>query len=133
VPERTASGSGIRLASTGACRIEDDSTQEANTVFSASGELDLHVAPELEDRIDAAIEQGAKLVVLDLSAVTFIDSMALGVLLGAANQLRTHGGRLRLVVPSGELRRIFEISLFDRVFTIDSTRDEACAHSIPSR
>lgn len=133
MPERTSSGDGDRLAVAGACRIENDLTRDASIVFSAAGELDLHVAPELQDRIEAAIEDGARLVVLDLSEVTFIDSMALGVLLGAANQLRRSGGHLRLVVPSRELRRIFEISLLDRVFALDSTREEACAHALPYR
>jgi anti-sigma B factor antagonist len=133
VSDRTAPGGDSGVASAGKCRIEDDSTQKTSAILSAYGELDLHVTPELQDRIDAAIDDGAKLVVLDLSAVTFIDSMALGVLLGAVNQLRARGGNLRLVVPSRELRRIFEISLLDRVFTLDATRDEACAQPLQYR
>lgn len=106
-------------------RIEDESKQAEAVVFSAYGELDLHVTPELQDRIDGAIEEGAELVVVDLSAVTFIDSMALGVLLGSANRLERRGGTLRLVVPSPELRRIFEISHLDRIFTLEWTREDA--------
>jgi anti-sigma B factor antagonist len=113
-----------------AFRIDDDSTPETGVVLVLHGDLDLHVAPELQDRLTAEIEEGAKLIVLDLSAVTFIDSMALGVLLGAVKRLRPSGGRLRLVVPNPELRRIFEISLLDQVFTLDSTRDEAFGSQI---
>jgi anti-sigma B factor antagonist len=110
----------------------DDGLRHDGAVLSAYGELDLHVTPELQDRIDSAVDEGAKLVVLDLSGVTFIDSMALGVLLGAVNRLKQDGGNLRLVVPNPELRRIFEISLLDRVFTLDSTREEACARLTPA-
>ena len=106
-------------------RIEDESNHPHAVVISAYGELDLHVTPELQDRIDAAIERGAELVVVDLSAVTFIDSMALGVLLGSANRLERRGGALRLVVPSADLRRIFEISHLDRIFTLEWTREDA--------
>ena len=108
-------------------RIEDESQQEQAVVFSAYGELDLHVTPELQDRVDAAIERGADLIVVDLSGVTFIDSMALGVLLGAVNRLRRGGGDLRLVVPSPDLRRIFEISHLDQIFTLEWTREDALA------
>ena len=108
-------------------RIEDESQPEQAVVFSAYGELDLHVTPELQDRVDAAIERGADLIVVDLSGVTFIDSMALGVLLGAVNRLRRGGGDLRLVVPSPDLRRIFEISHLDQIFTLEWTREDALA------
>jgi anti-sigma B factor antagonist len=108
-------------------RIEDDLVGEAAAIFAVHGELDLHEAPALKERIAAAIDRGANLIVVDLTEVTFIDSMALGVLLGAINQLRLRGGNLRLVVPNPSIRRIFEISLLDQVFTLDSSRDEAFA------
>jgi len=115
---------GTQPVSRGA-RIEVETQHAEAVVFSAYGELDLHVTPELQERFDTAIEGGAGQIVLDLSAVTFIDSMALGVLLGTVNRLRRRGGALRIVVPSPELRRIFEISLLDRIFTLDWTREEA--------
>jgi anti-sigma B factor antagonist len=112
-------------------RIEDESEQNEVVVFSAYGELDLHVAPELQDRVDAAIQRGVELLVVDLSRVTFVDSMALGVLLGAVNRLRRRGGNLRLVVPSADVRRIFEISQLDQIFTLEWTREEALAQPAP--
>jgi anti-sigma B factor antagonist len=108
-----------------AFRIDDELDPGRTAIFSVQGELDLHEAPELQDRIGAAIERGTRLIVVDLTKVTFIDSMALGVLLAASKRLRPSGGCLRLVVPNQNIRRIFEISLLDRVFTLDSTRDEA--------
>jgi anti-sigma B factor antagonist len=131
MPEGTPSRSSTRLGSLSPFHIENDRHHEG-VVLSAYGELDLHIAPELQDRLDAAVENGASLVVLDLSRVTFIDSMALGVLLGVVNRLRQGGGNLRLVVPSPELRRIFEVSLLDRVFTLDGSREEACARLTPA-
>ena len=111
----------------GGARIEDESENRTAAVFSAYGELDLRVTPELQDRIDSAIEGGAERIVVDLSGVTFVDSMALGVLLGAVNRLRRRGGIVRLVVPSPDLRRIFEISHLDQVFALEWTREEALA------
>jgi anti-sigma B factor antagonist len=107
--------------------IDDELSPGRTAVFSVHGELDLHEAPELQDRISAAIDRGARLIVVDLTDVTFIDSMALGVLLGASNRLGPTGGSLRLVVPSPGIRRIFEISLLDHVLTLDSTRGAALA------
>jgi anti-sigma B factor antagonist len=113
-------------------QIDDERRDGTAPVFSVHGELDLHEAPALEERIAAAIDRGAKLIVVDLTHVTFIDSMALGVLLEALKELRLRGGSLRLVVPNPSLRRIFEISLLDRVFTLDSSREEAVARVGPA-
>jgi anti-sigma B factor antagonist len=109
-------------------RIEEERPAGDDVVlFALYGEVDLHVAPELRDRLTNAIEEGTQYVVLDLSRVTFMDSMALGVLLGALKRLRPREGELRLVVPSSDLRRIFEITLLDQVFTLNATRHEALA------
>ena len=96
-------------------------------VVNVRGDADLHVAPELRERLSSAIDDGAEDLVLDLTETTFLDSMALGVMLGATKRLRARGGRLRLVVSSQDLRRIFEITLLDRVFPLHEDRDEALA------
>jgi anti-sigma B factor antagonist len=109
-------------------RIEEERPAGSSVVlFVLYGELDLHVAPELGDRLDNAVDEGAEYVVLDLTRVTFIDSMALGVLLRTHKRFRARDGELRLVVPSSDLRRIFEITLLDQVFALDATRREALA------
>jgi anti-sigma B factor antagonist len=113
-------------------RLAEEHPKPGTVVFSVRGEADLHVAPDLRDRIAAAIGDGASEVVLDLSEATFVDSMTLGVLLGAMKRLRARGGQLRLVVPQAEIRRIFEITLLDRVFPLYGTRQEALAAAAAS-
>jgi anti-sigma B factor antagonist len=100
---------------------------EDGVILVLQGDADLHGAPELRDRLAEAISNGAEHIVVDLSSVSFIDSMALGVLLGARHRLRRVDGDLRLVVVSSDLRRIFELSLLDRVFPLDRTRNDALA------
>jgi anti-sigma B factor antagonist len=120
-----ASGPASRSGAPAAARIEEERPRKTGVVLVVSGDADLHLAPELRDRLGEAIADGVRHVVVDLSAVTFIDSMALGVLLGARNRLREADGHLRLVVPASDVRRIFELSLLDQVFALDSTRDAA--------
>ena len=94
-------------------------------VLAVHGDADLKGADELESCLTEVIEQGPSAVVVDLSEVTFLDSMVLGVLLQGLKRLRARGGRLRLVAPPAEIRRIFELTLLDRLFELDSTREEA--------
>jgi anti-sigma B factor antagonist len=123
-----ANGSAMAADHAEVFRIEEERPARAGVVlFVLFGEVDLHVAPELRNRLTTAIEEGANYLVLDLSHVTFMDSMALGILLGALKRLRSVEGELRLVAPTSDLRRIFEITLLDQVFTINATRHEALA------
>jgi anti-anti-sigma factor len=94
-------------------------------VLSVHGEADLHVVAKLRDRLADAIDQDPSLVVLDLTGSAFIDSTAIAVLLRAMKQLHARGGRLRVVVPRSDLRRIFELTQLDRVFTLAASRQEA--------
>ncbi|HSI97294.1 MAG TPA: STAS domain-containing protein [Gaiellaceae bacterium] len=108
-------------------RIDEDRPREGTVVLALHGEADLHVAGELRDRLSTAIDAGASSLILDLSAVTFVDSMTLGVLVGGTKRIRTAGGQMRLVVPRPEIRRIFEVTLLDQVFPLDATREDALA------
>jgi anti-sigma B factor antagonist len=94
-------------------------------VLAVHGDADLNGAEELESRLTEVIEEGPSAVVVDLSGVTFLDSTVLGVLLRGLKRLRARGGRFRVVAPSAEIRRIFELTYLDRLFELDATREEA--------
>jgi anti-sigma B factor antagonist len=89
------------------------------------GQADLHTAPELREELHRVIDDGAFQVIVDLTDASFVDSMTLGVLLGGVKRLRPQGGQLRVVVDKPGLRRIFEVTLLDRVFTLFPTRADA--------
>jgi anti-sigma B factor antagonist len=111
---------------TGEFRIEEERPRKGTVVLTIYGDTDLHVASELRDYLTAAID-GTAVLVVDLSDVTFIDSMGLGALLGTMKRFRDSGGQFRLVVPRGEVRRVLEMTLLDRVFVVDRTREAALA------
>ena len=94
-------------------------------VIAVHGQADLHTAPELRNAMTAALDAGATGLVVDLSEASFIDSMTLGVLLGAVKRLRPSGGKVTIVCTDPHIRRIFEITLLDRVFSLHASRDDA--------
>lgn len=108
-------------------RIDEEHPRSEAVVLALHGDADLHSATELRVRLGAAIEAGVEVLVVDLSEVAFIDSMALGVLLDAMKRLRARGGVLRIVGLRSNVRRIFEITLLDRIFPLHATRSEALA------
>src|SRR5579862_3964770 len=94
-------------------------------VISLNGDIDLYTAPELKTELHRLIDGGATRIVVDLTSATFIDSTTLGVLLGALKRFRPTGGELALVCSDPNIRRVFEITLLDRVFAIFKTREAA--------
>jgi anti-sigma B factor antagonist len=97
----------------------------ADYVVSLGGEVDLYTAPELKQELHRLVGEGATRLVVDMSATTFIDSTTLGVLLSVVKRVRPDGGSVVLVCPDKNVKRIFEITLLDRVFAIVDTREEA--------
>ena len=95
------------------------------SVIEVHGQADLHTASELRAAISDAIDRGAANLVVDLSEATFIDSMTLGVLLGAVKRLRPTGGGVSVVCKDPHIRRVFEITLLDRIFSLHPDRQSA--------
>jgi anti-sigma B factor antagonist len=98
------------------------------SVISIEGELDLATAPQLKWMLLDALEEGHSRLVVDLSQTTFMDSTALGVLVGVDRSL-DDGATLAIVCASSSLLKIFELSGMDGVFAIFPTLDAALARS----
>jgi anti-sigma B factor antagonist len=90
------------------------------------GELDLYNAPTLRDALGEVCNVGPARVIVDLSAVEFIDSTALGALIEARTKLPNRNGFI-LAAPRLETRRALEISGLDRHFSIHASVNEALA------
>jgi anti-sigma B factor antagonist len=108
-------------------RVETETLSDDVVVLAVHGDVDLHFAPQLRDTLDGVIDHGPARVLVDLSDTAFIDSMALGVLLAGTKRMRADGNRLELVVPNPDLRRIFEITMLDRVLLIHPSLEPAIA------
>ena len=79
-------------------------------VIEVAGELDIATAPTLCARLDTSGMGRQPRLLVDLSALDFCDSTGLRALLGAASEVRAHGGRFAIVCPpSGDVARLLEI------------------------
>jgi len=104
----------------------------ARHVLAVRGEIDLFTAPELKQVLAESIEAGRTRIVVDLTETTFLDSTALGVLIGAVKRLRSRDGALAIVNVDENIAKTFEITGLDQIFTIVATRDEAVEAVAPA-
>ena len=92
-------------------------TPTSATVF-VRGEVDVYTAPQLREELYGIMGEGVTQLTLDLSAMTFIDSTGLGVVVGAIKRLREVGGELVLRSPSRSTRKVLEITGLTRIVEI---------------
>lgn len=95
------------------------------TVVAVGGEIDVYTAPSLRDKITELVGAGVYDLVVDLSAVEYLDSTGLGVLVGGLKKVRAHDGSLQLVCDQERLLKIFRITGLDKVFVIHDSADTA--------
>ena len=95
--------------------------------ITLSGELDAFDAPVLRRTFETVLESEPELVVLDLAAVTFLDSTVLGAIVGLLRRVRERGGELRTVLPNTTARRIFEITNLVAALDVYPSREDATA------
>ena len=99
------------------------------TVVSLAGELDLYNASAVREALLECCAESPERLIVDLSAVKFIDSTALGVLIEARTRLANKRGFL-LAAPGLETRRALEISGLDRHFSVHESVEQARAADI---
>ncbi|MGQ9824018.1 MAG: anti-sigma F factor antagonist [Desulfotomaculales bacterium] len=93
-----------------------------------NGEVDIGVSDELRKVLEDNLEK--KLVshlVFNLSKVSFIDSSGLGVILGRYKKIRQQGGRVSLVAPQPQVRRILALSGLLTILKEYSSEEEAAS------
>jgi anti-sigma B factor antagonist len=99
--------------------------QAGAAIVRAAGELDAFAAPELVSAFGQVT--GEARVVADLGLVSFLDSTALGLVVRAVRELTEGGTGVRVVLPQGHARRIFELTALDRILPIAESRSVAIA------
>jgi anti-sigma B factor antagonist len=112
---------------------DDSRADRPGAIVVASGELDLLTAPELRREIFARLEAGESEIVVEASAVEFIDATGIGVLIGAANAARGAGGRLVLHAPSPAVSWLLDILGLDGTLRATAGPSDASGRHRPSQ
>jgi len=108
--------------------MEIQTLQSGNvTIVAVTGVVDTSTVADLNAVFEDLVDRGVQNFVIDLSNVTFMDSSGLAALAGLYKRIRIGHGDVRLCSLPPEMRRIIELTRFDRVFGIFEDRDAAVA------
>jgi anti-sigma B factor antagonist len=96
-------------------------------LVAISGELDLALCLKVAPELNAALDSPARAIVIDLEAVSLVDSSGIALLLNAFRRLDQAGRPLAIACPMGSQRRAFELTALDRQLPMYETRSDALA------
>ncbi|MBW7856855.1 MAG: STAS domain-containing protein [Leptonema sp. (in: Bacteria)] len=97
-------------------------------ILTVKGSLEHVDSPIFEKELESILDADSSMIVLDLSSSAHICSSALGALIAAKRKIRRREGDIRIVVGPGDVLRVLQITLLDRVFLTYDNLD-AAAHS----
>lgn len=101
--------------------------QACVAVLSIGGELDIATAPDLAGAAEERIGAGHRLLVFELSGLTFCDSAGLATFVRLQRRLRDVDGRFALAAPTPAVRRVLDVTGLRDVFGTYPTLAEAIA------
>lgn len=102
---------------------------EGHALVILTGELDLSTAGGLYEEFAALTREGVIHVALDLTALEFIDSTGISVIIAEHKRTAAAGGELIILTPHHNVRRVFEIvGLMD---VLDVLPHDACGRRTP--
>lgn len=96
-----------------------------STVIRVDGRLDLVSAPELRSLVVMSVNQGRPTVVVDMSAVDFLDSSGLGALVTSLKTTRQAGGTLRVAELNDQALVVLDLTMMGTVLHPYATVAEA--------
>jgi anti-anti-sigma factor len=100
-------------------------SRPAFTIARLEGDLDIATIPALRERLLSVLGPGVRLLIIDLSGVSFCGAAALALLIGTQRGATARGSTVRLAAPRPQMVKLLRITGLDRTFAICATLDDA--------
>ena len=119
----------INPGTTGCSIFVNHESPEAVPVIDLIGEVDLEAAPKIYSAIWQASEYGRNSLVLNLEKLDFMDSSGLQALLRLREKLRTRKQNIVLAGAKPQIKKLFRLTGFDKLFPLAKDSTEAVSMS----
>lgn len=94
-------------------------------VVAAQGEVDLYSSPELRHEIAHWAQKKMRSLIVDLGAVTYMDSSGIATLVEGLQLARRYGGKFRIARPGPSIQEVLRFAHLDKIFPIFDSVEEA--------
>jgi anti-anti-sigma factor len=97
------------------------------TVVVLAGEVDATNSDELYGVLESVVNQQPRLLIVDMSELSFMDSTGLRMLLRSTRALDAHGGVLALAAPQVAVARVLQLTRADQLIPVYGSVADAIA------
>jgi len=108
--------------------VEIRKTEEQGAqILQPEGEIDLHASPVLRAELHEFVEAKTPVLLVDFSAVGYIDSSGLATLIEYVRDSKPFAGKFALFGLQPKVKMVFELVRLNELFTIAETKESALA------
>ncbi len=111
--------------------IDIDCSQHNVTVLYLTGDVDMQEVTTFRQTLKSAVEAAQRGVIVELTAVPFMDSSGIAVLIEGLKWSREKSQPFILTLLSPSVRMVMELSHLDGFFTIAESLDDALTQIAP--
>jgi anti-sigma B factor antagonist len=86
------------------------------TIIHLEGAVDAHTAPQFEQAVQSAIDEGKHHIIVDCQKLSYISSAGLGVFMCFIEEVRDEGGDIKICGLSEKVKQPFEILGFESLY-----------------
>ncbi|MDC7238938.1 MAG: STAS domain-containing protein, partial [Spirochaetales bacterium] len=102
--------------------------RDRTAVYALAGEMDLYCSQEVKERIQEALDEGIRKIVLECSDLSYLDSSGIGVLISLLTSLRKQGGSLVLCSLCSTVRSVIQLTKLTGFLPVTDTLEDALEH-----
>ena len=95
---------------------------------TVTGEIDMSSSTKMRDTLSPLFKEDNKMVVVDLSGVSYIDSSGIATLVEGLQWSHSSQNKFRLAALSPGVKDVFEIARLLTVFEVFDTKEQALAN-----
>jgi anti-sigma B factor antagonist len=107
----------------------DYRADDGTVVIDLAGELDIASAPELKKAIDRATASGARIVIVDLHGLEFMDSTGISLLVRAHKSALKSEHRFAVIKGAPQVDRLLTLTGLDQQLTLLDRLEELVENS----
>jgi len=105
----------------------EKTTDKGAVILKLTGEIDLHASPALRAELQQCAEEKIPVLLVDFSAVDYIDSSGLATFIEYVREASSHDGKIALFALKKKVRTIFDLVRLNELFTITDSAEAALA------
>jgi anti-sigma B factor antagonist len=109
---------GRNMAESGQFEVKEIDLAKGSAIIVLEGELDYSIYTTFKRGINDLIEKGVRQVTYDLSKLTYIQSLGLGIIMWSYVELDSRGGKVAISGANEKIKQVFAAAQLDTLVTI---------------